>query len=106
MNPIRRALQAVGGKQSELASRISVTPQALNQWVNGVRPVPAERCIAIEQATGGAVTRYELRPDVFGAGPDASNDELDDRHRPAAAAQGSTAAEADGTAVRSLKEAA
>lgn len=69
MNPIERALDAAGGKQNELASRLSVTPQALNQWVNGVRPVPAKHCIAIEEATGGAVTRYELRPDVFGAAP-------------------------------------
>lgn len=29
-----------------------------------------ERCAAIEQATGGAVTRAELRPDIFADTPD------------------------------------
>jgi DNA-binding transcriptional regulator YdaS (Cro superfamily) len=29
---------------------------------------------AIEQATGGAVSRYVLRPDVFGPGPAAAQD--------------------------------
>lgn len=70
MNAIDRALEAVGGKQTELASRISVTPQALYQWINNLRPVPAKHCIAIEQATDGAVTRYDLRPDVFGTAPE------------------------------------
>lgn len=30
---------------------------------------PANRCLAIEAATNGAVTRYELRPDVYGEPP-------------------------------------
>ena len=67
MDPIKQAVKAVGGQQSELAKRISVSPQIVNQWVTGKRPVPAHHCIAIEEATGGAVTRYDLRPDVFGA---------------------------------------
>ena len=69
MNPIKQAIRAVGGQQSELAKRISVTAQAVNQWVGGLRPVPAKHCIAIEEATEGAVTRYDLRPDVFGQQP-------------------------------------
>jgi DNA-binding transcriptional regulator YdaS (Cro superfamily) len=63
MNPITCALEAAGLSQSELASRISVTPQAVNQWVRTGR-VPAERCMAVEQITG--VSRQILRPDVFG----------------------------------------
>jgi uncharacterized membrane protein YkvA (DUF1232 family) len=31
--------------------------------------VPAELCAAIEFVTGGMVTRYDLRPDVFGEAP-------------------------------------
>lgn len=30
---------------------------------------PAHHCLAIEEATGGKVTRYQLRPDVFGPAP-------------------------------------
>lgn len=69
MNEIKRAVDAVGGQQSELARRISVSPQMVHQWITGARPVPAHRCLAIEKATNGTVTRYQLRPDVFGDGP-------------------------------------
>lgn len=68
MNVIARALEESGLTQSELAARISVTPQAVNQWVKAGH-VPAERCRSIEEATRGRVTRYDLRPDVFGPAP-------------------------------------
>lgn len=51
------------GSQSGFARDIGVTAVSLNQWVNGVRPVPVERCVAIERATEGAVSRRDLRPD-------------------------------------------
>lgn len=37
-------------------------------WLNDAKsPMPpAEHCRAIEEATGGQITRYDLRPDVFG----------------------------------------
>lgn len=40
-------------------------------WLNATKsPMPpAEHCRAIEYATGGKVTRYNLRPDVFGDSP-------------------------------------
>lgn len=64
---ITRAIEAVGGA-SELGRRLGVPwPSAVTNWV--ARGVPAERCLAIECATDGAVTRYELRPDVFGPAP-------------------------------------
>ena len=69
MNSISRAVQAAGGKQSDLARILGVTPQAVNQWVQGTRPVPAQHCLAIEQATAGSVSRHDLRPDVFGPAP-------------------------------------
>lgn len=65
MNAISRAVEAVEG-QAALAKVLGVTPQQVNQWVLGTRPVPPGRCRAIEDATGGVVTRYDLRPDVFG----------------------------------------
>jgi len=37
----------------------------LSQVLRGDRPLPAKRVIAIERATGGKVTRYELRPDLY-----------------------------------------
>lgn len=68
MRPIDKAIEASGG-QAELARRIGVSLQAVYQWHKGTRPVPPGRCIPIEQATGGAITRYELRRDVFGDPP-------------------------------------
>ena len=53
-----------GKRASELAKLLDVTPAVVSQWRNGVRQVPAERCPDIEQATGGAVTCEELRPDL------------------------------------------
>lgn len=73
MNPIERAVQIVGG-QSELARRIGgeVKQAHVWHWINkSGGSVPAEHCRAIEEATEGKITRYELRPDVFGPAPSA-----------------------------------
>ena len=45
-----------------LAGEISVSPVLISQWRSGTRPVPIERCVAIERATNGQVTRRDLRP--------------------------------------------
>lgn len=63
MNAIQKASAAAGG-QCRLAAAIGVTPAAVNQWITGKRPIPAERCIDIERATAGAVTCEALRPDL------------------------------------------
>lgn len=74
IDKLTAALDTTGLTQVELAERISVTPQAVHNWfARGV--VPAGRCLAIENATDGAVTRFELRPDVFGQPPHAAIDE-------------------------------
>jgi len=62
-NALERAVTEAGGVTA-LARAINVTPQAISQWDR----VPAERVIAVEQATKGRVTREELRPDLFGTG--------------------------------------
>ena len=50
--------------QGSLAKALCVTPGAVNQWVSGATIITAERCIQIEQATGGLVRCEDLRPDV------------------------------------------
>ena len=62
MNAIEKAITSAGSA-SELARRIGVTPQAVCFWRDGMRRIPVEKCSAIELATGGAVTRRDLRPD-------------------------------------------
>lgn len=56
------------GSQTKLAKLLGIRSPSISEWRRRQR-VPAERCIAIEQATGGKITRYDLRPDVFGAAP-------------------------------------
>jgi len=50
----------------QLATDCDVTYQAVQKWIRKKR-VPAERARDIERATQGRVTRYQLRPDVFGS---------------------------------------
>lgn len=78
---IKQAQQIIGGT-SAMALAIGVKPPTVSQWIAGKRRVPAERCMAIEQATNGEVTRYDLRPDVFGPASASSCDST--QHREAA----------------------
>ena len=61
---LRTYIDQQRGQASALGRAIGVTPVLISQWANGHRPVPAERCPAIEKATSGEVTCEELRPDV------------------------------------------
>lgn len=62
---LRRAVVKAGG-QSALARACGVKQGHVWHWLNKSRSVPADYVLIIEAATGGAVTRYELRPDIFG----------------------------------------
>ncbi|WP_428309274.1 Cro/CI family transcriptional regulator [Hydrocarboniphaga sp.] len=66
-SPLDKAINAAGGAAA-LARYLDVAPSAVTNW-RLRKQVPAERCRAIEAATQGAVTRYALRPDVFGSAP-------------------------------------
>ena len=57
-------LKAERGRAAALAAAIQVPPESISNWQSGERRVPAERCPAIERATGGAVRCEDLRPDV------------------------------------------
>lgn len=67
ITPLERAV-AVCGSISALAARLGFKQSTVSMWLNR-RRVPPERCRAIEAATGGLVTRYELRPDIYGPSP-------------------------------------
>lgn len=60
---IQRAAIAVGG-QSSLARKLGVKPQAVQRWCSTCT-VPANRVLDIERATECAVSRHELRPDLY-----------------------------------------
>ena len=64
---LRMAIELLGS-QAALARCVAIRPQAVQQWTVKGR-VPAARCLSVEQATRGRVSRYDLRPDVFGPAP-------------------------------------
>lgn len=64
MHPhINRAIEVVGGGIA-LATSIGRKPQFVSALRHGRRPIPADLCPLIEQATEGAVRCEDLRPDV------------------------------------------
>lgn len=65
---LTKAIDRAGGV-SQLARALGVRQSVVSNWRK--RQVPADRCRAIEHATG--VAANELRPDVFGP---AANDEV------------------------------
>ncbi|UXB27315.1 helix-turn-helix domain-containing protein [Stenotrophomonas maltophilia] len=71
MSALDRAVQSAGSQQA-LAQLLGIKPPSVSGWYDRCR-VPAERCIAIELATG--VSRHQLRPDVFGPDPAESQTE-------------------------------
>lgn len=56
---VNQAAEILGGKAA-LAKAVGVSPPAITQWVNGVRPVPPARAKSIEALTG--VSRKKLCP--------------------------------------------
>lgn len=63
ISPIEIAV-AKAGNTSTLARSLGISHTAVRKWRLLGRP-PAERVLEIERVTG--VSRYELRPDVFGS---------------------------------------
>lgn len=63
LEALEAAIRAAGGA-SALARRLGLTPGVVTQWRKG--RVPAERVLAISEATG--VPPEQLRPDLYQAG--------------------------------------
>jgi DNA-binding transcriptional regulator YdaS (Cro superfamily) len=64
--PIDRLIDRYGGKQTAAAAAVRVAPATLAEWRSKDRPVPVKKCVLIEQVSGGAVSRKDLRPDDWG----------------------------------------
>lgn len=68
---IEKAIQIVGG-ESALARAVGTSQSNVWYWAKRAkRGVPGEYVLAIEDATGGRVTRHELRPDIYPPPPPA-----------------------------------
>lgn len=73
---LRDYLELEGNSQQKLADKLGVSQGLISQhlaWLAGKKKnaakITAERAIEYETATGGQVTRHDLRPDVFGRRP-------------------------------------
>lgn len=64
-NPGIAAAIRLFGTQTALAERIGVGQNAVSYWLTSLKPVPPKRAVQIEAVTNGAVTRKELRPDLW-----------------------------------------
>lgn len=62
MKSLKTAIDAFGTQQ-KLAAALGVKQQYISYWLRN--RVPAEWCRKIEDVTDGAVTRADLRPDLF-----------------------------------------
>ena len=63
--PLLLALQ-IAGSQRALAKLAGVSQPAVHKWVKGLSCPGLKASVQIERATHGAVTRFDLRPDIFG----------------------------------------
>lgn len=64
--PFDRACEIIGS-QTQVAKVVGVCQQAVSKVRLSNRRISAEWVIPIERATGGRVTRHELRPDLYPA---------------------------------------
>ena len=68
---LTEAIEQAGGPAALARHISSITPerklttQAISQW----KRCPHDRVLAVESAPGVTKTRYQLRPDVYGAAP-------------------------------------
>lgn len=58
-SPIEKAVKACNDNMSELARRLGIKVQTIQQWTR----IPAERVHEVERVTG--IPRHELRPDLY-----------------------------------------
>jgi DNA-binding transcriptional regulator YdaS (Cro superfamily) len=62
---LARAIELCGS-QAALAAKIGVKQQLISFWLKKSKNgVPAEYVLLIERATGGAIPRHALRPDIY-----------------------------------------
>jgi DNA-binding transcriptional regulator YdaS (Cro superfamily) len=62
---VKRVFEKAGGA-AELARKLGISRAAVAQW----KQVPIQRVAEVERITG--VSRYRLRPDIFGSKDKAS----------------------------------
>jgi len=64
IKPLKKAIKIAGG-QNALARALAIRQGTISWWLCRSKKVPAEYVLSIEKAVNGAVTRHELRPDIY-----------------------------------------
>ena len=64
MSDFKKAVLFFGNKY-RMAKALNVSYMRVQQWEK--RQVPAIWAVKLEQATGGEITRAQIRPDLYGA---------------------------------------
>lgn len=59
---LSNAIKYCGGKQKMLADLIGEDPDKISYWLNRGKRIPFHSAVAIEKATQGKVSRYDLAP--------------------------------------------
>ena len=68
LEAVKKAVEVAGG-QTALGNLVGVSQGHIWSWLNRSRKCPPEKVLQVERATG--VSRHELRPDIYGSGPEA-----------------------------------
>ncbi len=64
---LKQYISALGrGEAKKLAEQLGVSSSYLSQLASGRCPISPQRCVEIETATDGVVSRRDLRPDDWG----------------------------------------
>jgi DNA-binding transcriptional regulator YdaS (Cro superfamily) len=64
--PFKLAIDLVtGGNRAAFAREIDLSKGYVGDIARERRPVPANKCLLIQQLTKGRVTAKDLRPDIF-----------------------------------------
>lgn len=63
---IQKAVEVVGG-QTALAEKCGKKQGHVSYWLKQEQ-VTAETALLVDAATSGVVSKYQLRPDIFGEG--------------------------------------
>lgn len=61
---LRRAKEILGTEVA-VAKIVGVDQPTVNYALRKRKAVPAEWCLKLEEATGGKITRHDLRPDLY-----------------------------------------
>lgn len=68
---IKRAIE-LAGTQAKLAEGMGCSQQYISWLLKEATQISGDKAVAVERATNGGVSRADLRPDLFGAAPEAA----------------------------------